>query len=151
MTVNVAVGVETERSPLARWRVVELVRSVMRSHNVREALVSVTFLPTRAMAMLNRRYLGHRGPTDVIAFGFARGARPAPVMGDIYIAPEVARDNARRLGVGVREEIGRLVVHGTLHVLGQDHPTGAGRERSRMWRAQERLLTKALARTEGGR
>ena len=66
----------------------------------------------------------------------------APVVGDVYIAPSVARVNARLSGVTVREELARLVVHGTLHVLGHDHPA-VGRERSAMWRRQEHLLARA--------
>jgi probable rRNA maturation factor len=52
----------------------------------------------------------------------------------------VAAREAAAHGVTLREELLRLVVHGTLHVLGHDHPEGAGRERSPMWRAQERYL-----------
>jgi len=66
------------------------------------------------------------------------------VIGDIYIAPEVARDQAREHGIGVREEIARLAVHGTLHVLGHDHPEGEERTSSRMWARQESLLAKAM-------
>jgi len=44
--------------------------------------------------------------------------------------------------VSVREELARLVVHGTLHVLGHDHPA-KGREASAMWKRQERLLAQA--------
>jgi probable rRNA maturation factor len=44
----------------------------------------------------------------------------------------------------VREELIRLVVHGTLHVLGYDHPDHGERERSPMWRRQERYV-EALA------
>jgi probable rRNA maturation factor len=44
----------------------------------------------------------------------------------------------------VREEITRLAVHGTLHVLGHDHPDGASRMTSVMWRRQEELLAVAL-------
>ena len=64
------------------------------------------------------------------------------VVGDIYIAPDVARANAQALGAGVREEIARLVVHGTLHVLGHDHPDGEERTTSPMWRRQEQLLAR---------
>jgi ssRNA-specific RNase YbeY (16S rRNA maturation enzyme) len=43
----------------------------------------------------------------------------------------------------------RLVVHGTLHVLGWDHPDGPERERAPMWRRQERLLAQVLRRQAG--
>jgi probable rRNA maturation factor len=42
--------------------------------------------------------------------------------------------------VSEREEIARLVVHGTLHVAGHDHPDGESRTRSPMWKRQERIL-----------
>lgn len=103
-------------------------------------MVSITFLGTRAMAALNRKHLGHRGPTDVISFGFSESARGGPVIGDIYIAPDVARANARRHAAGVREELARLVVHGVLHVLGYDHAEDESREASPMWQRQERIL-----------
>ena len=68
------------------------------------------------------------------------------MVGDIYIAPQVARANAMRFGRGVREELARLVIHGTLHVLGHDHPDGTDRTSSPMWRRQERLLSSATIR-----
>ena len=67
-----------------------------------------------------------------------------PIIGDIYIAPEVARAQAIAHGVGVREELARLAVHGTLHVLGHDHPEGNARMASPMWKRQEQLLAKSL-------
>ncbi|HEU4631780.1 MAG TPA: rRNA maturation RNase YbeY [Gemmatimonadaceae bacterium] len=133
------VTTEGVRIPLARARVAELVRGVLRAERVRDALVSVTFLDDRAMARLNREHLGHRGTTDVISFGLAP-APGGPVVGDVYIAPAVVRANARAHGAGVREELARVVIHGTLHVLGHDHPTDAGRTTSPMWRRQEQLL-----------
>jgi probable rRNA maturation factor len=96
------------------------------------------------MSELNRRYLGHRGSTDVISFGLERSGKRGVVIGDIYICPEVARDNAKQQGVSAGEEVLRLVVHGTLHVLGHDHPTGASRTTSPMWRRQERILARVL-------
>jgi probable rRNA maturation factor len=92
------------------------------------------------MAALNKKHLGHRGATDVISFGFSESGRRGPVIGDIYIAPAVARANARRYDAGIREELARLVVHGVLHVLGYNHDEGEARLASPMWRRQERLL-----------
>jgi probable rRNA maturation factor len=99
---------------------------------------------------MNEKHLGHRGPTDVISFSFTRVSARDAVIGDVYIAPDVARENAAARGVPVREEMLRLVVHGTLHVLGHDHPDGPTREQSTMWRKQERIVRR-LAATGGGR
>ena len=125
------------------------VRAVEAGHGVAPRQLATARLERgrvdREIAALNWRHLRHRGPTDVIAFGFAPAARGGPVVGDVYIAPAVARRNAAEHGRGVREETLRLVVHGVLHVLGYDHPAGESRYESPMWRRQERLLRSALA------
>ena len=94
-------------------------------------------------------------PAGATAFGLRRALRghtsgsaaspvQAPVVGDIYICPDVVRKNAAHYGVGMREEIARVVVHGTLHVLGYDHEPGEDRVSSDMWRKQERILADAF-------
>jgi probable rRNA maturation factor len=145
MSIIVDVSADGARTPLASARVKRLAAAVLRAEGVRDALVSIAFVSTRAIARLNKRHLGHSGPTDVISFALGAGKERSadPVVGDIYIAPDVARANAMRFGRGVREELARLVVHGTLHVLGHDHPDGADRTTSPMWRRQERLLSSA--------
>lgn len=145
MSIVVHVSADGVRLPLARARVIDIARRVLASEGVREAMVSITFLATRAMAALNRKHLGHRGSTDVISFGFRESARRGPLVADIYIAPDVARVNARQHRAGVREELARLVVHGLLHVLGYDHADDESRVTSPMWKRQERLLARVVA------
>ncbi len=135
----VAVQTDGVRSPVALPRLAELSRCTLAALHVPRALVSVTLLGARTMARLNRQHLGHRGATDVITF--ALQADPSDVVvADIYICPDVARRQARECGIGVREELARLVIHGTLHACGWEHPEGAGRMTSPMWRRQEQLL-----------
>ena len=131
-----AVGV---RVPLARQRVAEIARTVLRAEKVRRARLSIAFVDDARIARLNRRHLGHRGATDVISFALADDASQG-IVGDIYIAPAVARRNAADQGIPARDELTRLVVHGVLHVVGYDHPEGAGRHESAMWLRQEQLV-----------
>lgn len=145
------VSAEGARIPLSSARVTATAKAVLTAEGVSDALLSITFLSARDMARLNRRHLNHRGPTDVISFAFDRAASPRAVVGDIYICPDVARVNAVRARIGVREELARLVIHGTLHVLGYDHPVGEDRETSKMWRRQETLLTRDARAAWSGR
>ena len=120
---------------------------VLRWEGARTTRVEVALLDAAAMRRLNRRVTGRRGLTDVLAFGL-----PQPdgrVVGDVYLCPAAAerylRERGRRDPEGrgrgaVQQEMVRLVVHGTLHVLGYDHPDGVGRTRSAMWRRQERYV-----------
>jgi probable rRNA maturation factor len=145
MRHRVQVAADAARLPLARRRVAEIALAVLRAERAASMTLSITFVSKRSIAAMNARHLGHSGPTDVISFGLPAYG-PGAATGDIYIAPEVARENARVHGTTVRDEVARLVIHGVLHVLGHEHPEGPGRLGSRMWRRQEALLTSLAAR-----
>ena len=132
------------RLNVSRERVRHAAAVTLKSEKVRDAMLSITFVGRAAISRLNRRYLGHEGATDVISFGLERVSKRDAVLGDIYICVEVARVNARRQRIAAGEELLRLVVHGTLHILGHDHPTGATRTTSPMWRRQEKILARIL-------
>ena len=105
--------------------------------------VEITLLGPAAMRRANARATGRRGLTDVIAY-----ALPQPdgrLIGDVYICPAAAARAARN-GTTLGQELVRLAVHGTLHVLGYDHPEGPGRMRSAMWRLQERYVQRLASR-----
>jgi probable rRNA maturation factor len=132
------------RLSVSRARVREAAVAALKAERAKDAMLSITFVGRATMSQLNHRYLGHHGPTDVISFGLGRAGKRGAVLGDIYICAEIARENARLQNIPAGEELLRLIVHGTLHVLGHDHPTGAGRAESRMWRTQERILARVL-------
>ena len=144
MSLHVAVAADGVRIPLARARVAEIARRVLRAEGVRDALLSVTFVSRRAITALNRRHLGRNRPTDVIAFGLGAQGRRGPIVGDVYVSPDAARESARANNIGVREELVRLVVHGTLHALGHDHPETDARTASPMWKRQEQLVRRLV-------
>jgi probable rRNA maturation factor len=128
-------------APLSRAAVVHAAESVLRGER-RRASLSLAFVGRDRMRALNAQWTGHRRPTDVLAFALA-GAEGA-LVGDVYICRWVAAREARARRIALAEELVRLVVHGVLHVLGYEHPAGAARVDSPMWRRQERYV-KALA------
>ena len=85
--------------------------------------VNVLITDNRKMAELNSRFRHKNAPTDVLSF--PSGADDW--VGDIAVSVEIARENARRLGHSLAEELKILVLHGFLHLAGYDHESDDGR------------------------
>jgi probable rRNA maturation factor len=146
----------------ARWA--RLAEGVLVAEGVRgHAELSLLFVGEDDIAILNEEFLGHAGPTDVLAFPIdgelvevddgagphRRGPdRPPPdpgdlplLLGDVVVCPGVAARQADTHAGTVDDELALLVVHGLLHVLGHDHAEPA--EHARM-RAREMELLQEL-------
>jgi len=128
---------------LASPTVRRVVGHVLDREQAGSAALTVTFLSTPRMRTINRRALGRDRSTDVIAFAMHHGD---VLVGDVYVCPAAARRSAARHHIPVSEELVRLVVHGTLHALGYDHPDGSTRKQSAMWRKQERYVAQLVGR-----
>ena len=107
-----------------------------------DAEISLTLVGEEAIRELNERYLENDQPTDVIAFSLGE---PGEVLGDVYVCFPQARHQAEEVGASLDEELVRLAVHGTLHVLGHDHPEGPERSQSPMFRRQEEIVSDVVA------
>ncbi|MGX7827029.1 rRNA maturation RNase YbeY [Actinokineospora sp. 24-640] len=112
------------------------------------AELSVLLVELEVMADLHERWMDLPGPTDVMAFPMdeldsarrpdASDMGPA-LLGDIVLCPEFAKDQARKAGHGLADELHLLTVHGVLHLLGYDHAEPA--EEREMFTLQKRILT----------
>ena len=86
---------------------------------------------------MNRRYRGKDYATDVLSFSYGSvKVEGMPFLGEVVISPAVASDQAIRYGVAQEKELRRLLVHGTLHLLGYDHETDKGQ----MMQMQAKLM-----------
>jgi probable rRNA maturation factor len=153
VVIGPGISVEVQASegleiPVDAARLERAVRFVLGEEGVAQATISITFLADTEIAGMNREYLHHEGPTDVISFPLAiPGGFP---VGDVYIGLEEASRQAAEHAVPLDEELLRLSIHGTLHVLGYDHPQGEGRLDSPMYLRQEALLSRLLGEGSGG-
>jgi probable rRNA maturation factor len=143
LDVEVSLG-EGVTSPVDVARIEAAVRHVLRAEAVAEAEISVALLGDGEIASMNEQFLSHEGPTDVISFALHE-FREDPPLGDVYVGVEQAARQAAEYGVTPAEEVLRLAMHGTLHVLGYEHPDGADRTESEMFARQEELLRSFLA------
>ncbi len=98
------------------------------------AAASVVFVSAAASRKLNREYRSKDAPTNVLSFASLDRAE----IGDIIIAPSVAREEARQMGRTFDEHVAYLFVHGLLHFLGFAHSSPT--EERRMEAASEKIL-----------
>ena len=105
----------------------------------RSCLVDVTLVPEEQMAEMNLRHRGNRGPTDVLALPLQvmepgervpGGGESGPPLhlGDVVISPAYVSRQAAREGTRFSEEMGLMVVHGVLHLLGYSHDSNRDAE-----------------------
>jgi probable rRNA maturation factor len=113
-------------------------RAVLEDRGVTDAQLSITLLDDAAIRVLNREWKGRDEATDVLAFAlYETGETP---IGDVYVGVERGVDQGAAAGETAVRELARLTIHGTLHVLGFDHPE-EDRESGEMWAHQERILS----------
>jgi len=118
------------------------IHSVLQYESVRSFQVSVVFVGSRFIRRINRRYLQHDYVTDVIAFPLGEG-KETPLEGEIYVNLDRARSQAREYKVPFSEETRRLLIHGTLHLLGYADSTS--RKKTIMTQRENLLLARLSA------
>ena len=131
---------------------------VWREFGLAEADLTICFVSDAEIARMNQAFRKKKGPTDVLSFPTIERRRPAILrkprslriqhklpdsrvrsfLGDIAIAPSVARRNAKKLGRTLPSELQILILHGVLHLVGYDHET----DRGQMDRIEARLRRK---------
>lgn len=108
-----------------------------------EKELSVLFTDDRRIADLNNRYLGRKGPTNVLAFPMQEvptSEFKSPMLGDVVISVGAALRESEEFGEDLDYTIDRLLIHGLLHLLGYDHDKSDS-EAERMENEEKRLIS----------
>ena len=76
------------------------------------------FMSDEALLKMNQSYLSHDYYTDILTFPMRED--PKLLEADIYISVDRVKENAESMGNVFRDELHRVMIHGVLHLLGQD-------------------------------
>lgn len=95
------------------------------------AELSLLLTDDRRIRIVNRDWRGFDKATNVLSFPAAPPERVAtsPVLGDIVVAYETVEREAAAEGKSLADHFSHLVIHGLLHLLGEDHETDAEAQR----------------------
>ena len=113
--------------------------------------ISVTFVRSRTIHIINRDYRGIDRPTDVISFAIRDGLEDfipdeEKDLGDLFINIDYARKQAREYRHSEKRELGFLFTHGLLHCLGYDHMNPE--DEKKMFALQDRILDPIISRND---
>jgi len=117
---------------------------VLRALGHARSELSVVLADDARMRELNAGYRGRDRPTDVLSFSLLEGEgaeHRGRLLGDVVIGLETAARQARQRRRGLDAEVARLLIHGTLHLLGHDHERD---DEARRMQAEERRVWRAL-------
>lgn len=82
--------------------------------------IAYIFCSDERILEINKQYLNHDYFTDIITFDYSEGSI---ISGDIFISVDTVKSNATDFGVTFETELLRIVIHGILHLCGQDDKT----------------------------
>ena len=133
-----------EEVPLPPWTPAAdgFVQKVLDKLGHRNWEVSVLFCNNRYIKSLNAQYRNKDKPTDVLSFPLGEtlpDAKGRYIAGDLVISLDALEENAGLFKVSPDEELRRLLIHGILHLSGEDHATNKAGEP--MLKIQEELLS----------
>lgn len=127
---NVYIDAEGSPLPVDVEALARFILCLLETAGESDAELSVSLVEDTTIQELNRQYRGQDRPTDVLSFSLREGEPVGQqfALGDLVISVETARRQAEQFGNRFEEEIGELVFHGFLHLLGYDHEGPARRE-----------------------
>ena len=95
--------------------------TVLENQGTASGHVTIIFTSDEFLRKMKKKYFNIDVYTDVITFNLEDSDEP--LDGEIYISAQRAEDNAKQFGIDWKDEIIRLVIHGSLHLLGFDDGT----------------------------
>ncbi len=96
------------------------------------------FCSDNYLLQINQQYLNHDTYTDIITFDNSSGK--GVITGDIFVSIERIRENAAKFNQSVTDELHRVIIHGTLHLLGYKDKSSV--DRKNMTQMEDKYLDK---------
>ena len=105
------------------------VRTVLAGEGITRATISVAIVDDPTIHELNRTYLNHDYPTDVLSFRL--NEETADLDGELIVSAETAANQAEQYGWTMADELLLYLVHGTLHLVGYEDEDAASQSQMR--------------------
>ena len=119
--------------------ILSLISYVMGHEGISEADLSFVFANDELLNHLKKQFFNKDHLTDVIAFRL-NDYDEGNIDGEVYISLPRAKDNAKKFNQPINKEIARLIIHGSLHLLGYNDLTK--KDKTKMTKKEDIHLNK---------
>jgi probable rRNA maturation factor len=128
--IKVKIANQQEIVPIDFARFRQIAQAVLDGEQAGEAKVTLAFVDNTTIHRLNKQFLNHDEPTDVLSFPMSSPSARV-LEGEIVVGVEVASAQATERGHDVATEMALYVIHGLLHLCGHDDHESADIRRMR--------------------
>ena len=111
---------EVELPEFPKQKISLWVKETASAYGKKAGEIAYIFCSDKRILEVNKQFLKHEYYTDIITFDYSEGII---ISGDIFISTETVESNAEEFNVSFEEELKRILIHGILHLCGQDDKT----------------------------
>lgn len=133
LTIEIA---DEEHRSSDHARLKRAVELILQNAGIESAEISIAIVGDAEMHRLNRQYLNHDYPTDVLSFVLEHDAAAKSLDGQIIVSTDYAAREAPRYNWTPADELLLYVIHGSLHLIGHDDATPSTQQSMRQAEAQ---------------
>ena len=99
--------------------------SKLTHHKCSQSSLTVAFVSKKQIHKLNKQFRAKDKPTDILSFeGFSEDE-----LGELVLCGDIVNRQSKEHGLSAKEELGYLLIHGLLHLLGYDHEKSRKQEK----------------------
>ena len=129
---------DPQLTPPEKDPVEKIIKKVLTDHKIQNGYISFIFGSDELLGSLKKEYFHQDYWTDVIAFRL-NSYNKKYVEGEIYISLPRAKENSKKFGEPFEKELARLIIHGTLHLLGFEDETD--QKKNKMRKIEDKYLS----------
>ena len=101
-----------QKQRISRW-----IKEIADGYGKKTGDIAYVFCDDQKILEVNNQYLEHDYYTDIITFDYTTGNT---ISGDIFISLDTVKSNAYEYGADFETELHRILIHGILHLCGND-------------------------------
>jgi len=138
MAIRVAINADDQPHAIDKPQLKKAVRAILDDGGIRSAEISIGIVTDQRMHELNRQFLNHDYPTDVLSFVLKHDKKNHSLDGEIIASSDYAAREAAEYGWTANDELLLYIIHGCLHLVGYDDTTP--RSKKEMTEAETKYL-----------